>query len=275
MSLTSEQRRVLRTPNPVSRRRSLLSSLSLAGRGLGVISRAVGVSGRSVSRGPVTPDIVEGHAIAWYDAQKIDTVVTSKGEVIGWKDKTEEEHDVTGSVTGYTSDGINGRASLLFDDDNDDNLRLSEWNNGTKPQPNTIFAVVQTNDKHKGEQVIHDGSDDNEDRNQLELNEGGDNSPTGIWANDWVLGDPPGLKPILYTSIFDGSDSLIRENGSQTGSGDAGLQGIYGITLGSRPVDDRFFTGHMGEIIVVEKRPESSEINAVESYLSEKWGIAI
>jgi len=89
----------------------------------------------------------------------------------------------------------------------------------------------------------------------------GNNSQTGVST--------------LVTGIFDGANSVLREDGTQTASGNPGSDPLSGITLGNTAFADIPYEGYIGEILVCNDRLSASEIASQEQRLSEKWGITI
>lgn len=79
--------------------------------------------------------------------------------------------------------------------------------------------------------------------------------------------------PAVYSHYFNSTTSQIFENGTSTVTGDAGTQGLTGITIGSRNTQNQeTFQGHIAEVIIYSRRLSQSERQQVEGYLAWKWG---
>lgn len=120
MGLTHSQRELLRTPNPIRRRRSYLSSLpslSLARRSIGVVGRSVGVSGRTIGPADVIPDTEIDHFLQYepdgdqqlsdnYSGDLSDHEITSSPTIEGNQAlRATPPNDTTISL--YSTDGLN------------------------------------------------------------------------------------------------------------------------------------------------------------------------
>jgi hypothetical protein len=73
----------------------------------------------------------------------------------------------------------------------------------------------------------------------------------------------------------------LRVNGCDNGHQQQGLFGPPStqVMIGSRgeyvvPNDDRFFRGHLGEVLIYNRTLSPSELVATEAYLAEKWRLA-
>lgn len=92
---------------------------------------------------------------------------------------------------------------------------------------------------------------------------------------DNVVGGGDTTAPVIVTSIFDGASSKIRENGTETGSGDAGNNDLQSLTIGGINGLGQL-DGAIGEIRIYDVNIESSGVlSDEESDLSDKWGISI
>ena len=72
------------------------------------------------------------------------------------------------------------------------------------------------------------------------------------------------------TNIFDGASSKMRRDGSQTSTGDAGSSANNGQAFGSDGAGDGFI---MAEFIMYDKEVSDSELDDLETYLADKWGL--
>jgi len=95
-----------------------------------------------------------------------------------------------------------------------------------------------------------------------------------MFAGSVLNGETPDTSPHIWSSLFNGANSVNRLDGSQIASGDAGTDSLDGFTLGSiydgtqnAPVD-------VGEILIYPQ-DKSGIQSDVEQYLSDEWGITI
>jgi len=73
-----------------------------------------------------------------------------------------------------------------------------------------------------------------------------------------------------------GGTSELRENGSQTGSGDLGSENITTVGLGKDIYNNgRFWDGQIGEVLLYNKQVSDSTRDEAEAYLADKWGITL
>ena len=216
----------------------------------------------SASAGPDIPD----SAIAQYDAQALSG---NDGDGLStWPDEI-GNNDITGGNPIIRDAGINGNRSLEFDGVND-SLDISF---STISQPNTIISVVEFGKSDTTEDSFIIDSESNSDHAVSQ----GRYEKQSIEAGSLLRGAAVTQDPILITGIFDGSNSVIKENGSQQNTGDAGNNGLTGISVGinqSGNTDD-MYQGYIGEIMVYESRLSSSEIDSEEQRLADKWGITL
>jgi len=205
-------------------------------------------------------------AIAQYDAQALSG---NDGDGLStWPDEI-GNNDITGGNPIIRDAGINGNRSLEFDGVND-SLDISF---STISQPNTIISVVEFGKSDTTEDSFIIDSESNSDH-AVSQGRFGEQS---IQAGSRLGGTAVTQDPILITGIFDGSNSVIKENGSQQNTGDAGNNGLTGISVGINQSGstDRMYQGYIGEIMVYESRLSSSEIDSEEQRLADKWGITL
>ena len=212
---------------------------------------------RSVSTGvSAIPDSV----VAQYDAQQFEgqdsqTIQTWPAEI---------GNDATGGDPTVVDDGINGNTALDFDGVDDEfTAALS-----TITQPNTIITVAELSDPNESDRMwIVDG-----DSNQHAVY--WSNSNNAIFAGNTLSGSTEqGVQ--LRTGVFDGADSILREDGGQTATGDAGSNSLDGVRIGDSAAVDENWDGLIGEIIIYDAALSQSEIDSEEQRLASKWGITI
>lgn len=211
---------------------------------------------------------ISGDYQGWYPWDKY-----SSGQTSNFADQSDESNDLNnGTISGTTS--INSVQAGDFSGASD-----GVWSNSftTVSQPFTVFAVVDpgfassTSSDHAVCQ-LQTGSGNS----LLSLEWYSSNSNWIIYAGNLVNGSSDNNAQLL-TAVFDGSNSLIREDGTQTGSGDAGSREMDVIGVGSGEPDSssRYFNGAIGEVRVYPDRPTNNTISAEESDLNEKWGLGL
>lgn len=79
----------------------------------------------------------------------------------------------------------------------------------------------------------------------------------------------------IITVLFNGASSVFRIDGQNVASGDSGTNGLDGVTLGSRGAGSQNHSDiRIGEVLVYSQ-DKSSIFGDIDSYLSDKWGIAV
>jgi hypothetical protein len=140
----------------------------------------------------------------------------------------------------------------------------------TLSQPFTVAAVVSDAAQSTGDEQILGRSDGGADVGLL--------WQSGNWrlfAGSVVDGSTTAA-PVILTAVFDGGSSVIRENGTQTGSGDVGNKSFGSLGIGSIDGINRFWDGDQGEILLYDSDLSATgELTEEEQRLSDKWGISI
>jgi len=172
--------------------------------------------------------------------------------------------DLTGSFTSL-NDTINGVQAGEFDG-TDDNV------DGDYPdlsEPYDIYLVAQfPSSQNVSNPVVYDGFSNT---HQLFLNSV---STFDLFQSSVVTGPSFTTDNAILTAQF-GSTDKIRLNGTQGGSGDAGSSSSDGLTVGSSAADDNYIVASIGQMLVYDPSASGYSVSDVESYLSDKWGIAV
>ena len=220
---------------------------------------------RSASSLSAIPD----NTVAHYDASQLSL---NDGDTVSvWTDE-QGDYDLytqTGSQTGsptYVESGINGNPAIAFDGDGD-GLEVAGL---SVTQPNTTYLVFE----------YHSGWDDG--RVLSGVSERQITAWTDPSRNNWVTNAGNSLSASTdigiqqMTAVFDGTNSIIREDGVETAVGDAGTNDLGGLsvgydawlfdTYGSR----RYADAYVSEIVVVNSGSVDLDF---ENQLLEKWGI--
>jgi len=209
-----------------------------------------------LSSGITIPD----NTVAHYDASQLSL---NDGDTVSvWPDELgDNDLDIqTGSPT-YVESGINGRPAIAFDGDGLEGTGLSVT------QPNTTYVVFEFQSSSDGrvlsgvsERQITAGFNDNQD----------------IWrtfAGNMLDGTTDiGIQQM--TAVFDGANSIIREDGVETAVGDAGTNDLGGLSVGYDSYDyyydGKYADAYVSEIVIVNSGSVDLDF---ENQLLKKWGI--
>jgi len=214
-----------------------------------------------LSSGITIPD----NTVAHYDASQLSL---DDGDTVSvWPDeKGDNDLDTqTGSPT-YVESGINGYPAIAFDGDGLEGTGLSVT------QPNTTYVVFEYQGGFDGGRVLSGVS-------ERQLTAWAADYPNTNWhtfAGDYLAGSNDlGIQQM--TAVFDGGNSIIREDGVETAVGDAGTDDLGGLSVGydfygynNRDQPRNYADAYVSEIVVVNSGSVDLDF---ESQLLEKWGI--
>lgn len=202
--------------------------------------------------GVAIPDSV----VAQYNAQDLSGF--SDGDLVStWPDGV-GGFDANGEAT-FRSSGINGNPSLEFDatDDGFSNTSISV------STPLTVIAVIDPDFTSSDVQYIYYS------RNTTHLM--GFNSEWRINAGSNLFGTSTVNRAII-TGVFDGSSSEIREDQSQTGTGDPGGNNLDGIDIGTDDTGGDVWNGDIGLLEIHDGLP-SNGVATREQEVANLFGI--
>jgi prepilin-type N-terminal cleavage/methylation domain-containing protein len=185
----------------------------------------------------------------------------------------------------FVKRGINGLPSLEFDGTDD---RLSITNLFT--QSFSLFAVIKTDvagsccEGYYGRPIFWGDAQTN-GRDGIPLSIGGSRARTFNGSPDSTLGGTTNVSDnnphIIFVSrdINNGARSIYVD-GNLDASDNNGATGVVlndvaTILLGGNTIDNMFFDGLIGEIIVFDRVLKTEERISIEAYLSKKWGVEI
>ena len=138
-------------------------------------------------------------------------------------------------------------------------------------QPITIYLVAESASDGSNKNVFEmEPTAGDTARPQLQQWRDGDDDL--IFAGSNLQGQNSTTNPHIFTIIFNGSNSLIRRDGSDDVSGDAGDTGDEGLTVFGRR-DGADWDGKIGEIFIYDTDHDTSTQQDVEAYLDDKWAI--
>lgn len=168
----------------------------------------------------------------------------------------------------YNTDAQNGNAIVDYDGTDD--------RHGTDltdiSQPFTSITVISTANQTGSVERVW-GYDASGDNDVDVYSSAGDK--WAIYAGGSALSGGTTAPPLILTAIFDGSNSRIRENGTQTVTGDPGSAALQSISMAG-DADGRYFEMGLGEQLIYDADLEATgDLGDEEQRLSDKWGIAI
>lgn len=226
---------------------------------------------------------------SWYDASD-GAVFTPNNPSDGatftqWADKSAFAHNanpIGGATTRPTvqTNELNGKSVIRFDGSND-GLDINPYSSLVNASAITIFAVSKlTSNTGYPKLFGQNQSFDmfySTDTNSWRFNLPGGNNASSTGANDsnWHI----------HTVVFDGSQSTnatkFKYRRDKTANTLTFGMGAVGTTLGPGSVlsignydeSSQFFTGDLAELLIFTKSLTTVEIENVENYLSNKWGL--
>jgi len=225
---------------------------------LNATQRAVLSSGQS---GIAIPD----NTVAHYDASQLSL---NDGDTVSvWPDEQgDNDLDIqTGSPT-YVESGINGNPAIAF---NGDGLEVTGL---SVTQPNTTYLVFEYQGGLGDDSRVLSGVSER----QLTAWALDDDDKWRTWAGNRLNGSNDlGIQQM--TAVFDGGNSIIREDGVETAVGDAGTNDLGGLSVGYDSYgynyngQPRFYAdAYVSEIVLVNSGSVDLDF---ENQLLDKWGI--
>ena len=210
----------------------------------------------TLSDGDISPP---DNTVAHYDASQLSL---NDGDTVSvWPDEQgDNDLDIqTGSPT-FVESGINGRPAIAFDGVGDG----LESTGVSVTQPNTTYLVFEYQSGFDGGGVVSGVSEA-----QLTV-------PSST-SNDWriyageTLDGSNDIGIQQMTAVFDGGNSIIREDGVETAVGDAGTFDLGGLSVGYDSFNSGFYAdAYVSEIVIVNSGSVDLDF---ETQLLEKWGI--
>lgn len=207
----------------------------------------------------------------WLDASAI-TGLADADPVGTWADLSGNGNDATQATAAkkpvYKVNILNGRPVVRFDG-TDDELRTGDL---ALSQPNTLVLVGKVSIALTADQGLFDGQGTS--RHLLAADD-----PSDDWrifaGNLLASANAVDTSFHVFTAIYDGASSLLRKEGTQILSGNAGAQALGVATIGALAASVNFLNGDIAEVIVYNRALSTAEQQRVERYLSVKYGIAL
>jgi hypothetical protein len=184
-----------------------------------------------------------------------------------WADETGNGYDLTtGTAPTYKTSVIGGNPIVRFDGVDD----LLDVSFSALSQPNTIYGVIQLQDQTGDTDNIWATTDTGARQGLQETRSGN----FAIVAGTELSDGSADTNPHIIGALYNGSNSTVRLDGSQTASGNAGTQSMRGFRLGDGAFTGNHIAVDVGEILIYPQDKSSSQ-SSIESYLSDKWGVTI
>ena len=214
----------------------------------------------------------------WFDASNAASITASSGAVSQWNDLSGNGRHATQSSGSFkftdTASAQNGKHGLLSVNANGTYMATSAF---SRSQPFMIFAAVKTAQPTPGSGYLNimNGSTTSSGGRPV-VYSAADGGLPAITSGGTQLSATSGAVqlgiPYYFTSVLNGSSSVIRENGVQIASGTVGATGLSGLVIAS---DSGVFEAYDGYILELFCIPgtSSTDITNAEAYLAAKWGI--
>jgi len=206
--------------------------------------------------------------VMWFDGSNSGSITKDGGSnrVSQWDDLSGNDHNMVQASAGSQPLWVSGAQNSLDVINFDDNARkmANTTTSQTGSQPLTYAMVYKpvgtTTSNVVGAGAIRCDYYDWVSGSSLHrIFAGAVLNDNGTYASQyWQL-----------TNIFNGVESKMRRDGSQTSTGDAGSSANNGQAFGS----DGAGAFIMAEFIMYDKEVSGSELDDLETYLSDKWGL--
>ena len=211
--------------------------------------------------------------IAWYDASDATTITKTSDLVSQWNDKSGNGNHLlqsTGTNQPLWVDAEENGLPVIRFDGVDNFIRIVAYASGTLAQPNTYFVVMT-----QAGGVSHvslDAGVTSSNRHAIFSNTSNYHS---MYAGT-TIADTTAISGFEQTTyLFNGASSTIRVNKSETKTGNAGTQGVDGLTLGSNQASTptEFSATDIAEVIIYDADVSDANRTIIEDYLATKWGL--
>jgi hypothetical protein len=195
------------------------------------------------------------------------------GFVTTWYDQSGNARNATQSTGGnqpqIVSSGVvtelNTKSSMLYDG-TDDKLVATF---SLLSQPNTIFSVANTTNVSSTRLLYDD--DSGNDRNTLSTEASARTTAFAGAALDVNTGWGVNTQR-MHSVLYNGNSSVIRRNGGAFGSGNVGVQGLSGLTIGGRFTGSFYWIGNIQELIIYNNN-QTSNFTAIETNINDYYNV--
>jgi len=169
------------------------------------------------------------------------------------------------STPSYVSSGIAGNASISYDGTSDGH----SGTNVTVQQPYTIYTVIDLQATSPSSNICIAGSESTTVVHQLNPNQGWEH-----FAGENFYGSTD-FSISIFSAFVDGSNSVLREDGSITNTGNAGNNPLDLGSIGYWVQgDDRYFPGDVGYVELHDNEP-SNGFATREQEIIDDWGLSV
>jgi hypothetical protein len=227
------------------------------------------VQGAVLPATPVPTDVAG--LKAWH---KADAITANDNDALSaWTDSSGNGNNLA-QGTGinqpiYKTSIMNGKPVVRFDGSND-NL-ASTFGTG-QSSPYTVFVVSQFSASGTSQKMIFDGVSDASAAIFRSVS-------NDAWYvnNGSQIGPATGASDVkhVYTAVFNGSSSSLSIDGGTPATGTLGTPSLAGITVGCRGNGTECADADIPEVIVYSGALSASDIDTVETYLGDKYGITV
>lgn len=203
------------------------------------------------------------------DSSLATPVAKDNDPIGGWKDLSSVGNNPVQATAGNRplfslGGGVNGLPGVLF---NGTSNYLQHSYGSSLSQPSTAFFVCFFT--HNNEGFVIDGLSGARNAFGIEISSNDINMYAGTALGYVDTGPVSGQ----WTTVFNGASSILRKNGSQVASGNAGTQAASGLTVGADFAPGDYFQGYIHEILIYNANITGSNLTNIEGYLANKWGV--
>jgi len=219
-------------------------------------------AGQVAMHNALTASAIPDSVVALYDAREL-SGFSGGDSVSTWT--AVEGPDITGQGT-YRNSGIESQPSVEHDGV-DDGFTAS---GSTISQPYTIYAVINPDFGDSESDYRAVVAEPSSTSSNLAWN--GNNKYWEYFAGSGLAGSSTAGRQILSVRV-DGTNSVIREDGTQTGSGDAGTNSLDLVAVGIRDGVLNFL-GDVGYAEVHDGVPDNG-LDGREQEIIDDWGLSV
>lgn len=217
---------------------------------------------------------------AWFDGSEERSMDFNNANTVNsWEDKNGDTSKVftSGNSPEINEVFINGLNTIFFDPNEHLNGNFLDGATGLVGKKYAIFIVEQKANTN-ADQWIMGGSESINNQNLHIGYRSGNQFSFAQWGNDINVTNanyqPSGVTR-LHTMINSSSGKSLKLNGSQLASNTNtdDLTDYDGAEIGRRQASTETYEGAICEIIIFDRELSTTEIEQVEKYLMNKWGI--
>lgn len=198
-----------------------------------------------------------------------------------WTDLTGNADHVSQATAGdrptWKDAVLNGEPVLRFGVNANYFLQGAFTSGGSCSQPNTIFVVAKmdasiVNDNFTSYLIDGTGSSARQTIYKYK-----DPTPDvmALYSGTILQGSAPDSDWAIWLALFDGATSQLWIDGVSDASGDAGTDGMGGLTVGMNYSDSGLgWVGDIAEIIIYDAELSDADKNEVGNYLADRYNLS-